>query len=36
VIDPSDWDLAAAGMFLILMLYLAGHYAVAAMHLAYS
>jgi len=36
VIDPSDWDLAAAGMLLLLLLYVAGHYAVASMHLAYA
>jgi len=36
VIDPSDWDLASAGMLLLLLLYVAGDYAVASMHLAYS
>jgi hypothetical protein len=35
VIDPSDWDLAAAGMLLILMLYVAASYALDAMNAAY-
>ena len=35
MIDPSDWDLAAAGVFLLLMLWVAATYALTSMHAAY-
>jgi hypothetical protein len=34
-IDPSDWDLASAGMLLILTLYVIASYMLDAMHAAY-
>lgn len=36
MIDPSDWDLAAAGMLLLLLLYTAAAYTVESMQLAYQ
>lgn len=35
MIDPSDWDLASAGMLLLLLLYTIAAYALDAMHAAY-